>query len=334
MNSFHSVSRITASAPPAAACDESQYVTDGGSTWGPNVQLNDPGLGGGWGPRIAIDRGNTAYAIWGGIAIGASPSLVSSTDGGITWSASRSLSTLGAGIQDLAITALAAGDLLLAWEGLYFTRSTDGGTTWSPSVRVAVGASHSHAITADDAGNVYLAWEDGRNGNFYDIYSAASFDGGQTWNAPIRVSQDIDPGTDYHQFPSIAVDARGTVYVGWAGWGQSFATRGVFLARSRDKGATWETNLRVDRGADRARKYAPAMTVDPDGSVLMVWEDDRSGNGDIYFGTGERGSGNGGPFPSWLLAAIILSTVAAILLVVVWRRRRKKAPRGPENPPR
>lgn len=67
-------------------------------------------------------------------------------------------------------------------------------------------------IAADDAGGVYVAWayEDPRTDRF-DLFMAASADGGETWNDPVRVTD--RPGT--RAFPWIAAQGPGRVGLVW-----------------------------------------------------------------------------------------------------------------------
>lgn len=124
--------------------------------------------------------------------------------------------------------------------------------------------------------NVYLAFRNGSG----RIAVSRSIDGGQTFNAPVVVSDSGNGGT----FPSPAVDSEGRLYVVWYNWGTN-----VFVDWSADGGQTFHADVvatRVESGLHGTKIPAvPRGTVDRGifaGPVLAV---DRSGgehDGRVY----------------------------------------------------
>src|SRR5581483_10697297 len=108
---------------------------------------------------------------------------------------------------------------------LYTARSSDGGATWSdpvevaemlpagvPGMRVGDGIA---AFAADPrSGALYAVWEDDRfSGDVDQVVLSRSTDGGDTWSAPVRVS---DGPLDAAAFtPAVAVDGTGRVGVAY-----------------------------------------------------------------------------------------------------------------------
>jgi hypothetical protein len=113
-------------------------------------------------------------------------------------------------------------------------RSTDHGLTWSdlivgpaqepigitdPNTGATVRSGEPiFGVTADQHGNLYAVWADGRFSDFThdDIAFAMSTNGGRTWSAPIKVNQTPTtiPAGDQQAFtPSVAVAANGVVAV-------------------------------------------------------------------------------------------------------------------------
>ena len=79
---------------------------------------------------------------------------------------------------------------------LMFTRSTDRGLSWSEPKQIDARVPPASwqfqpALAVNDSGVVGFAWFDTRDNSdtrHYDQYFSASFDGGLTWHAPVRVS--------------------------------------------------------------------------------------------------------------------------------------------------
>jgi len=263
--------------------------TDGGATWSANTRLNDdPGTADQYSPAIAADA-DAVYVAWTDERNGNGDIyFAKSTDGGATWSANTRLNDDPGGAEQRSPALTAdAGAVYVAWtdernggSDIYFARSTDGGATWNADVRLnddpgSAWQWSSPAIAAD-AGAVYAAWEDERNGN-RDIYFARSTDGGATWSADARLND--DPGTASQYDPSIAADAD-AVYAAWADYRNGNSD--IYFARSTDGGATWSANTRLNDDTGSALSWQPAIAADAD-AVYAAWADERNGNRDIYF---------------------------------------------------
>lgn len=141
-------------------------------------------------------------------------------------------------------------------------------------------------ITRDPAGTLFVAWEDGRNGEVYnrDIYFSSSTDGGTSWSSDIRVNQDPAGPSVNQRAPAIAYDAvHGALYIAWQD--NRNGDYDIWFARSTDGGATWTepaSNPVNDDGAG-ADQSQPSLVVDEAGTAYLVWQDRRHGNDDIYF---------------------------------------------------
>ena len=94
-----------------------------------------------------------------------------------------------------------------------------------------------------------------------------------------------DEETGYDQrFPYIHADlATGLVVVVWED-GQNGPTWGkdVYLRWSDDEGETWEPAIRVNEDVGYADQKRPSVAVAPNGDIVVAWQDNRSGNFDIY----------------------------------------------------
>jgi hypothetical protein len=119
---------------------------------------------------------------------------------------------------------------------------------------------------------VHVVWYDNRDGN-WEIYYKRSTDGGISWEADKRLTNDLA----FSRVPSIAASGN-VVHVVWIdnrdGLGE------VYYKRSTDGGLNW--------GSDTRLTYDPASSgltsISVSGSVVHVtWRDLRDGNQEIYY---------------------------------------------------
>ncbi|UCE37654.1 MAG: BNR-4 repeat-containing protein [Thermoplasmata archaeon] len=274
--------------------------TDGGATWGStNLPVNtDGGPFPQEKPVIAVDSNGVVYAVWHDARSGTNWDIYSaySSDGGATWNHPNvevSNDTTNSFQLNPTIAVDSNGIIYSAWEDqrdgdsdIYFAKSEDGGMTWSkPNKRVNTYAtdneSYNPSIAVDSNDNVYLVWEDNRDGNL-DIYFARSSDKGETWPYP-NVKINTDVGTRSQWVPDITVDSTGTIHVAWGDYRND--NFDIFYANSSDYGVTWtDPNLRVNDDISGENQLNPDLAVSPNGTVCVAWDDRRSGsNDDIYY---------------------------------------------------
>jgi hypothetical protein len=115
-------------------------------------------------------------------------------------------------------------------------------------------------------------WHDDRDGN-YETYYKRSGDGGTSWGADTRVTNNVAAS----MFPSIAISAS-TLHLVW------FDTRDtpnveIYYNRSTDEGLSWGTDVQL---TNSALSSYPSVAVS--GSVVhVIWQDNRDGNNEIYY---------------------------------------------------
>lgn len=182
-------------------------------------------------PWIGCDNNATSpffgncYVEWDDFSFGDLLEMSTSTNGGATWSAKKTVGggAFGTGgnplVQPNGTVIVTAGDQFLL--SVIAFKSTDGGKTWSAPVTVSSIFEHGvagglralplPAGQIDASGKVYVVWADCRfrkNCSSNDIIMSTSTDG-TTWTAPVRVPVDPVTSTVDHFTPGFGI-MRGT----------------------------------------------------------------------------------------------------------------------------
>ena len=143
-----------------------------------------------------------------------------SDDGGQSWSAPVSVSSVGANVTTfvpkLSVTP-EIGTIHVMWtefplsEGrslrVNYARSVDGGNTWSDPLEMGSQFPSDGNVLAVDDGIVYVAWNGGVGGG--GRYFRWSLDGGVTWSNVIRFSDRAGQSS----FPSLALDSNNMLHI-------------------------------------------------------------------------------------------------------------------------
>jgi|GEM_PF-1892967 len=278
------------------------YSTDGGSTWAPNILMNQshpPSQGcHNSDPWMALgpdDRVHYAYLEYD---CSASPGGidVSNTTDGATWGAVHYFDGLG-GLSDKDSLAVDSnGRLYSAWDEAFFgnemqlTWSDDGGSTWAtPFVNPTGGSTLGVIVATAPNGNVYLTWWDIGNDNILFDWSS---DGGQSWHSDIRVNDQAGSaqpmGSWQIPIPAMVVDpSSGAIYVAWPD--NRNGNQDIFMAKSTNGGLTWSTNVRINDDAGSATQFMVDLAVDSHGVVHAAWEDRRTSDWNIFYANSTTG---------------------------------------------
>lgn len=276
------------------------YSADGGTTWAPNILMNQSHPGGGcdnsdpWLALAPDDRVHYAYLEYDCSAVPGGINVANTTDGA-TWGTVHYLEGLG-GLSDkesLAIDPM--GRLYLAWDEAFFgnemqvTWSDDDGSTWAPFAHPTDVSTLGVIVATAPNADVYLAWWDIGSDNILFDWSS---DGGQTWHTDIRVNDvagsAAPSGSWQIPIPAMNVDpTTGTIYVAWPD--SRNGNQDIFMARSTNGGLTWSSNTQVNDDSGTAIQYMVDLAIDSQGTVHAAWEDRRSGNWEIFYANSTNG---------------------------------------------
>ncbi len=195
-------------------------------------------------------------------------------------------------------TCLVDGVLYVAWQedrtgrpGIWFNVSKDGGNSWLPS-DIQLNHGEADAVAPDIAcvgENVYVAWEDERDGELknHNIYAAVSTDSGNTFGEEdILLDGDIE-GDAMSLGPRVAA-AGDDVYVAW--FDNANGAYDILVQASHNNGTRWlDTPSRADSdGEGSAYSAWPTIGASAD-AVIVAWEDSRNEGNDVFASASDDG---------------------------------------------
>ncbi len=148
---------------------------------------------------------------------------------------------------------------------------------WEPDVRLtndpfeSVTCFANAKAVATSGATVHVVWYDSRDGN-NEIYYKQSTDGGTTWGADTRLTND----TAWSERPTV-VASGSTVHVAW--YDGRIGPPRIFYKQSLDNGVTWGADVGLTPTSGVA--YHPSMAVS--GSIVHVAWTDMSAGPQIYY---------------------------------------------------
>jgi len=231
--------------------------TDGGRSFTPGRALQATGAAG--------DRG------WHAMTLDANG------DAHVMWLDHRGLAAQKAQSHEHHEAAAIDGAAMAQLSGLYYAREGTGALQAERELVKGVCYCCKVAMATGPRGELFAAWRHVYPGNLRDIAFMASRDGGRSFAAPGRVSQD-----DWHlagcpdDGPAMAVDAEGTVHVVWPTVvGGATPEGALFYAVSRDA-RTFSPRVRIPT-LGSPKPMHPQILADASGRITLAWDEVMSG---------------------------------------------------------
>ena len=194
-----------------------------------------------------------------------------------------------------AVTARnSTGDIWTVWHtgqtgnrDIYIGKLAAGADSFGDSVQITNNDADqcNPTIAIDSADKLYVAWQDSRNGE-WDIYVSTSTDG-ISFSAERKIT---DPNSDQIN-PAMAIDSTNKVYIVWENDRNS--NKDIYIASSNNSFVNYATSQITSNASEQT---TPAIAVDSDNTVYVVWTDARGGTNDIYGAASNN---------SWTNAAIV-----------------------------
>lgn len=281
-NLFVSYENVTASSPCVLRRDAATGL------WGAETVLGSGGMAG-INPVLAVDSGNNVHAVWRALLGGDPQVFYNRYTPASGWGTPEQLTTEASQKETPLIAVDAAGNLQVVFADsrdsgvgthyeIYYKKKPAGGR-WSGDTRlsVAVGSDSKapHLACAPD-GNLHLAWEDDRDGNF-EIYYRCFDAAAGAWGPEERITNETSPSTD----PHLAVDPSNQVHLVWQD-GRYLGGGGLsrFSLFYKKKTAAWGDDLRLARQGVQG-----SLVADAAANLHLVYTAplETIGNPDIYY---------------------------------------------------
>lgn len=190
-------------------------------------------------------------------------------------------------------------DVVEEFSVIELVRSEDGGRTWdlpveaSPVTELTGLAGRlvqgSQPAVASD-GTLYVAYwdstDDGMGEGDGEIWVATSRDRGGTFNqkelAATFLELDYYPRSSSFRlwgagFPQLTISPNDELYIAYAAYPEEDLMDGgnVYMVSSLDGGQTWALPVIVNDDTTGGFQFYPSITVDPEGTLHMMWADTR-----------------------------------------------------------
>ncbi|MDH4222264.1 MAG: T9SS type A sorting domain-containing protein [candidate division Zixibacteria bacterium] len=188
-----------------------------------------------------------------------------------------------------AITCNHKGDIVVTWTDfredalgdIYAVRFNPSGvsvdTNFKVNSDVTVAGQCNPKVGMDSSGVFVIVWEDGRFGHS-DIYAQRYSASGALLGSNFRVNDDTGDAGQY--FPDIALSVSGSLIIVWTDYRNGDAD--IYAQRYDFSGNPSGDNFKVNDDTGVISQEEPAILMDSYGNFIIVWQDYRNRDWDIY----------------------------------------------------
>ena len=134
----------------------------------------------------------------------------------------------------------------------------------------------------DGNGNIYVVWEDERNSS-PDIYAQKidAESGNKVWASDVKINDDSDAAARRTK-PSIGYRSDTEVYISWEDNRNGDSYSNIYTAKVNSAGVkAWLYDFIISDKLESMQKN-PQTLCDAGGKAVTIWQDDKSGNDNIY----------------------------------------------------
>ena len=208
----------------------------------------------------------------------------------VTWTAPLTLVQAGDpthGVLDVVLETGPSGKVSILYRGdrgwdPYVISSSDFGVNWTLPVRVDSGSPPRPvgnpvadlALALDSSGRIYVAYTQDRFGNGASVWTATSFDGGQTFE-PERSFDSTLPAHGRSERPALRLAGDGSVLLAFWDSGGPFASGDLlYCLRSLDQGTSFVPALVVFLQSNSEQSFPLVLATAPGTQTVFLFTAD------------------------------------------------------------
>lgn len=232
-------------------------------------------------PQVFVDRGGTVHLVYADYQPGHADIFYAARPPNSGWLPPVNLSN-SPGTSNYPMVAVdGAGTIHVVWQDdtpgnsqvYYASKPTSGPWSTPANISESPGYARRPRLAIDRADTLHVVWGDNSGGHPQISYRSRAV-GFDVWSPVSNISN--TPG--YADAPTIAVDSTGRLHVAW---GDNSPGAFDIYYSSQAVGGGWSAPVNLSNS--ELTSVLPALAVGPNDSLHLVWNDDSTGNWEIYY---------------------------------------------------